>query len=152
MLPRLAAVLLCLPAFPAAGRAAAAPGAPIVVAPARTSIYIGRITLTMPPFVRQDGTYTATYSARVFPYFFYSETGRMWIDVSDDDLRRLAGGAPVDFTGHGRSDDGDERRIAGRATPADAVSGKIKVRVFVSKRIELVFNTTYRFAPPAGRP
>jgi hypothetical protein len=41
--------------------------------------------------------------------------------------------------------DGVERRVEGKATPVDATSGKIKVRVFVSKRIELIFNTTYRF-------
>ena len=42
-------------------------------------------------------------------------------------------------------DDGAERRLEGTATPTDATSGKLKVRVFVSKRIELIFNTTYRF-------
>ena len=54
--------------------------------------------------------------------------------------------------------DGTERPVEGKATPTDARSGKIKVRVFVSKRIELIFNTTYVFpdvppdapAPPAN--
>jgi hypothetical protein len=40
---------------------------------------------------------------------------------------------------------GEERSVTGRAAPTDAASGRIKVRVRVSPRIELVFNTTYRF-------
>jgi hypothetical protein len=135
-----------------AGEAPLSRYATIVVEPAKTSIYIGSVTLTTPDLVREGGSYTATYAARVFPYFFYNEKGRLWIDCSDEDLRRLERGETIQFTGRARSDDGDERRVEGRAQPVDAVSGKIKVRVFISKRIELIFNTTYRFsaAPPTA--
>ena len=121
--------------------------ATVAVGPARTSIYIGSVSLTMPVFTRQAGSYATTYVAKVFPYFFYNEKGKLWIDFSDDDLRRLERGETVNFTGHASSEDGDERRIEGRTEPVDDRSGKIKVRVFVSKRIELIFNTTYRFSP-----
>ena len=86
------------------------------------------------------------YVAKVFPYFFYNENGRLWIHFPDEDLRRLEHGETVPFTGRALNDDGEERRVEGRIVPADASSGKIKVRVFVSKRIELIFNTTYRFS------
>ncbi len=119
--------------------------ATVTVETAKTSIYVGSVTLTMPVFTRQAGTYATTYAARVFPYFFYNEKGQLWIDVSDENLRGLERGETVNFTGHARSADGEERRVEGRAVPADALSGKLKVRVFVSKRIELIFNTTYRF-------
>ena len=119
--------------------------ATVTVETAKTSIYVGSVTLTMPVFTRQAGTYATTYAAKVFPYFFYNEKGRLWIDVSDENLRTLERGETVSFTGHARSDGGEERRVEGRAVPADAVSGKIKVRVFVAKRIELIFNATYRF-------
>jgi hypothetical protein len=115
------------------------------VEPAKTSIYIGSITLSTTPFIREGNAYAATYSARVFPYFFYNEKGKLWIDTSDDDLRRLERGETVNFTGHAVSEDGAKRRIEGRAVPSDAGGGKIKVRIFVSKRIDLVFNTTYAF-------
>ena len=49
------------------------------------------------------------------------------------------------------NDDGEERHIEGRAVPADANTGKIKVRVFVSKRIQLIFNTTYRIGASERR-
>ena len=112
---------------------------------ARTSIYIGAVTLRMPPFVREGSTYSSTYSAKVFPFFFYNEAGSLSIDLSDDDLRQLAAGQRVSFTGEAFSEAGEPRKVEGHADPADEHSGKIKVRVWVSKKIELIFNTTYRF-------
>ena len=118
----------------------------VTVEPVKTSIYVGNVTLTMPTFTRDGTKYATTYAAKVFPYFFYNEKGKLWIEFSDDDLRRLERNETVNFTGHATSDDREERRIEGRAVPSDAISGKIKVRVFVSAKIELIFNTTYRFA------
>ena len=115
------------------------------VATARTSIYVGSVTMTMPAFTRADGTYTSTYTAKVFPYFFYNEQGQLTVEISDDALRQLARGEPVDFKGRAVRTDGAERRVEGKATPIDATTGRLKVRVFYSKRIELIFNTTYRF-------
>jgi hypothetical protein len=115
------------------------------VEPSKTSIYIGSVTMTLTEFLRHDGAYTADYTAKVVPYFFFNEAGKLTIDFSDEQLRQLARGEVVAFTGKGIRSDGVERRVEGKATPADAGSGKIKVRVFVSKRTELIFNTTYRF-------
>jgi hypothetical protein len=122
----------------------------VVVPPAKTSIYVGSVTLLMPDFVRRATTYETRYEAKVFPYFFSNEQGRVSIEITDDMLARLARGETVAFKGRGIRDDGVERRLEGTATPGDAVSGKLKVRVFVSKRIELIFNTTYRFQPKSG--
>jgi len=125
----------------------------VEVAPTKTSIYVGSVTMTMPPFTRVGGGYRTTYVAKVFPYFFSNENGRLNVDLSDEMLRTLERGNPVDFKGRAVNDDGVERRVEGKATPASATSGKLKVRVFVSKRIELIFNTTYRFIdamPPAA--
>jgi hypothetical protein len=69
----------------------------------------------------------------------------MTIAASDDDLRRLALGETVQFKGQAESSDGATRHVEGRAVPQDATRGKLKVRVFVSKRIQLIFNTTYHF-------
>jgi hypothetical protein len=122
----------------------------VEVAPTKTSIYVGSVAMTMPVFTRADGAYRSTYAAKVFPYFFSNETGRLSIDLPDDKLLALERGEPVEFVGHAVNHDGDERRITGKATPTDATTGKLKVRVLVSKRIELIFNTTYRFLPPAA--
>ncbi len=119
----------------------------VEIPPVRTSIYIGRVTLTFAGLVRHHGTYTSEYSAKVFPYFFYNERGHLTITVTDEMLQRLAKGETVQFQGHGLSSDGEERHIEGKAMPVDALTGHIKVRVFVSKHIQLIFNTTYRFHP-----
>jgi hypothetical protein len=115
------------------------------VEPVKTSIYIGYVKLTAPMFTRIHTGYVSTYDASVFPFFFWSEHGRMTIEASDDDLRRLARGETVQFKGHAENSDGETRQVEGRAVPQDPIRGKLKVCVFVSKRIQLIFNTTYRF-------
>ena len=116
------------------------------------SIYIATVTMTMPPFVRKNVVYSSTYTAKVFPYFLFNEKGRIWIVVPDDVLKRAATGQPVDFTGHALSDSGDERKVEGHATPTGPWSGKIRVRVFVTRRISLNYDTTYELKGPANAP
>jgi hypothetical protein len=118
----------------------------VEIAPTWTSIYIGTVSLKMPAFTRTPaGDYQSTYAARVLPLFFYNESGRLSIQVSNDALAKLQRGEPIDFSGRAVNQDGEDRPITGKATPADAAGGKIKVRVRVSAKIELIFNTTYRF-------
>ena len=70
------------------------------------SLYIASVTMTMPPFVRKNSVFSSTYSAKVFPYFFWSEKGRIWIIVPETDLHRVSLGQAVDFVGHALSDSG----------------------------------------------
>jgi hypothetical protein len=130
------------PLPPASGRYAE-----VTVAPTDTSAYLARISMTMLPFNRQDGVYTADYTAKVFPFFFFNEQGTLSIEISDGQLQQLERGEAVDFTGHASNRHGAGRRVTGRVV-SDAVGGdhgKIKVRVWVSRNIQLVFNTVYRF-------
>ncbi|MBM3844311.1 MAG: hypothetical protein FJ397_13800 [Verrucomicrobia bacterium] len=121
------------------------------VDPAWTSIYVGAVTLRTTEFNRgTDGAFHATYTARVIPYFPANEAGVISIAVPDADLARLLAGEAVDFTGSARNGQGEARAVSGRATPVDVRQGRLKVRVRVSPRIELIFNTTYRF--PAAAP
>ena len=106
--------------------------------------------MTMPPFVRKGVVYSSTYTAKVFPYFFYNEKGRIWIVVTDDDLRRASRGEAVDFKGHAMSDSGEERRVDGHAVPSGPLKGKIRVRVFVTRRIALNYDTVYELKGPAA--
>ena len=118
----------------------------VTVEPTKTSIYIGSVSLTMLPFARQVGVYSTDYSAKVFPFFFYSERGTISIGFSDENLRQLMRGETVYFTGHANNSAGAERRIEGRAIPdgSNTGHGRIKVRVWVGK-IQLIFNSVYRF-------
>jgi len=122
----------------------------VEVAPTKTSVYIGTVSMTMTGFKRKAGAYTADYVAKVFPFFFYGEKGRLTVELSDDALRRLTRGETVEFSGRAWNEAGEERRVEGKATPADTTAGKLKVRVFVTKKIELIFNTTYQFPPPTA--
>jgi len=124
----------------------------VEIRPTTSSIFIGTVTMTMPPFVRRDTVFSSTYMAQVFPYFFWNESGRIWIVVPADKIRRVVQGEAVDFTGRGISESGDERKIDGRATPTGPSGGRIRVRVFVSRRIFLAFDTTYVLEGAAPAP
>jgi hypothetical protein len=129
-----------------AGVARGGPYERLDVETSKTSIYVGSVTLAMSPFKRERASFVADYRATVFPYFFYNETGRVWIDLADADLERLAKGETVEFTGRAENTDKKPRTISGRAAPSGANQGKIKVRIgSKSPKVELIFNTTYRF-------
>ena len=140
--------LLLLFVLPAAALLAG-PYDRVLVPPAKTSIYIGNVTLTPGVLKRENATYTTSYHCKVFPYFFYNEDGRLTIEISDEQLALLEKGERIAFKGTAKNTDGDDRRIEGHATPnaPGATEGKLKVRIFVTKKIELIFNSTYRFAP-----
>jgi hypothetical protein len=114
----------------------------VALKPATAYIYIATVTMTIQPFVRHNTVYSSTYSARVFPYF-YSEKGRIWIAVPDEALLRIANGESIDFTGRAINESGDERKVVGHATPTGQSRGNIRVRVFVTRRIALNYDTTY---------
>jgi hypothetical protein len=141
-LPSLALLLLLAPL-----RAGATLPRRAEVEPAWTSIYVGAVTLRTSTFTRDAA---GAYTARVIPYFPANEAGTLSITVPDADLARLLAGEAVDFRGSARNAQGEERIVTGRATPVDAHHGQLKVRVRVSPRIELIFNTTYLF--PAVAP
>ena len=134
----------CLVAQPQPSPAAAGLTTHVDVAPAKTSIYVGTVAMTMPRFDRRDGGFESTYIAKVFPYFFYNESGTIRIEFTEAMLAELQNGSPVEFQGRAERNGGGDRRIEGKATPDNATSGKLKVRVQYSKRVELIFNTTYQ--------
>ena len=119
--------------------------AKVDVAPTKTSIYIGTVAITITALERHDAGYDATYATKVFPFFFSNEKGRLRIEFTDEQLYQLERGERVMFKGSAQNEAGAPRRLEGQATPIDATSGKIKVRVFVTEKVELIFNTTYRF-------
>ena len=120
------------------------PSPRVMVAPMKTSIYVGSVTLTTTDFLQQDESFMATYDARVRPWFFWGETGKITIKLPVTDLTRLALGQTVEFTGTASNHKGKPRTVTGRAQPGTGNGGKIKVRI-MADGIELIFNGTYRF-------
>jgi hypothetical protein len=115
----------------------------VTIRPSTAYLVIAAVTMTMPPFARHDGVYTSSYFAKVFPYFYFNEKGRIWITGPDDALRLVARGKPIDFKGRAVSDGGDPRRVEGHVTPTGRLRGNIEVRVFISRRLYLTYDTTY---------
>lgn len=160
MTPARLRLMMLLPAFFLSGALLAAASAPsacsapspydtVVVSKTKTSIYVGSVALTMTPFKRDAGDiYAAEYKATVVPFFIFNESGQLRITFTGEQLDRLERGERVEFSGDGKNKGGSPRPITGHAS-ADAPgakTGKIKVRVFVTKKTALVFNTTYAFA------
>ena len=141
---RIAALAPLLLAAAAARAGIPAAAASASIATSQTSIYVGKVTLSVSALDRRDGSYRSTYRAKVVPFFFLNEAGDLEIDMPDADVGRLLAGQPVDFTGKAVRQDGTVRALQGRATPAGADGGAVKVRIYISKRIVLVFDTTYR--------
>lgn len=148
--------LILLPLFGAAVALPAADPAAILtgwdrvsIAPMKTSIYVGSVTLTTEPFVRHGSTLSSTYRAKLWPWFFWGETGRITITLTDANLASLARGETTEFTGEAFNHRNKPRQVTGRAQPADAASGKFKIRITADGH-ELIFNGTYRLG--AGPP
>jgi hypothetical protein len=124
----------------------------VAIDPAAANLFIATVSMAFQPFVRHNVEYSSTYVARVFP-FFYTERGRISIVVPDDLLHRVDHGEPVDFVGRALSDSGDSRKVEGHAVPTGPLNGRIRVRVFISRRLSLTYDTTYELtgapAPPA---
>lgn len=124
--------------------AAAPDTSQVTVPPMKTGIYVGNVTLTPGVFVRKGDAYESTYEAKVWPWFFWGEHGSITIKLTDAQLAQLARGETVEFTGDALNHKHKPRKVTGRAQPADAGSGKIKVRISVDD-VELIFNGPYRF-------
>jgi hypothetical protein len=148
-LPRLITALCLLPAL-----AVGAPTDVATVTPAKTSVFLGTMTLALSPLVRTGNRFESTYKADFFPLAFFGEQGRFWIETSDADLARVEKGEAVTFTGEAESASHEKHRVTGRITPKDAATGSIHVRVFMTATTAIPFDSTYRFTgqptPPGG--
>lgn len=141
LLSLLAGLLLCAGAL--RGADTPAPAWDRVTIPSiKTSIYVGSVTLTTGVFSRHGLTLSTDYVAKVFPWVFWNETGRITITLTDAAVAALARGEVIDFTGAALNHKNRPRTVTGRAYPADATTGKIKVRIAVDDTA-LVFNGTY---------
>ncbi len=119
--------------------------------PATTGVPLGKAKLSVDPLVHGEGKgaegLQAHYKVEVSPISLASEEGNLTISVSNETLRKLAGGQPVDFSGQAVSTGGSKSAVQGTATPAkdSKDNGAIRVRID-SKKGKLVFKTTYHLA------
>ncbi len=117
------------------------------IEPSTTGVPLGQARLSVEPLVRAPGKdgLSASYKVDISPFTFKSEAGRFSVAISDADLRRLAEGETLHFTGQAVSQDGSNTSaVEGRATPESAGSDHGALRIQVAgKKGKLVFHTTY---------
>ena len=97
----------------------------------------------MDPLTRSGDGLSGTYKVEVSPIPVGSESGKLSVNVSGDDLRRLAQGETIQFSGQAVNTQGSSSAVRGTATPkGNSGSGALRVHI-ASKKGKLVFDTSY---------
>lgn len=118
--------------------------AKLIIAPSSSKLAGGVAKLVVGPLSREALEYVGDYRIKVFPYFFKSESGRLFIKVSEEALRRMVRGDVTGFSGRAETDGtGGKRKIVAQATPSANGCGALIFTV-ATENGPLVFNTSYR--------
>ncbi len=110
MRPRFLFLLVLLTTCGAATlRPAAAPPAVrrMHIDPSATQVLVGEAQLSVDPLTRSGDGFNGTYRLEVSPIPVGSESGKFSVNLSDEQLRQLTGGQPVEFTGQAASTSGN---------------------------------------------
>lgn len=118
----------------------------LLIDPSSTSVALrGKASLIVGPLTHRAGNYAGNYQLKVRPYFFKSETGSLLLAASDDAVRKLQAGTPINFTGQAVTDqDGRTHIVLGRATPSSGTRGRVTFSI-ITDDAKIVFNTSYHF-------
>jgi hypothetical protein len=117
------------------------------VDPSSTSLALGKASLTVSPLTYQKQTYAGDYQLKVVPFFYKSQSGKLSLAAPDDSVRRLTQGLAVEFTGEAvNQKDGKTKVVKGKITPTTKDRGTVAFSI-ATENGELVFNTSYHFAP-----
>jgi hypothetical protein len=117
----------------------------LIIDPSSTAVPLGKARLIVSPLMRRNGNYAGEYQLKVRPYFFKSETGSLVLGVSEDALRKLQTGRPIDFTGKAVTrEDGTSHVVLGRATPLSDDRGRVTFSI-MTENGKFIFNSSYRF-------
>ena len=117
------------------------------VDPSSTSLALGKASLTVSPLTYQKQTYAGDYQLKVVPFFYNIQSGKLTLAAPDDSVRRHAEGLAVEFTGEAvNQKDGKTKAIKGKITPITKDRGTVVFSIATDNG-ELVFNTSYHFAP-----
>ena len=118
----------------------------LLIDPSSASVRLrGKASLIVGPLTHRDGNYAGEYQLKVRPYFFKSETGSLLLAASDDAVRKLQAGTPINFTGKALThEDGRTHIVLGRATPSSGNRGSVTFSI-ITDDAKIVFNTSYHF-------
>ena len=111
--------------------------------PSTTKVVVGHARLSVDPLTRSGDGLSGTYKVEVSPFPIGNESGKLTVNVSGDDLRRLARGETIQFSGQAVNTQGNSSAVRGTATPAgNSGDGALRVHI-ASQKGKLVFDTSY---------
>ena len=124
-----------------------ADAAPVVrrlrIDPSSTQIMVGEARLSVDPLTRGGDGFDGTYRLEVSPVPIGNESGKLSVNLSDEELRQLVGGQTVEFTGQAVSAGGNNSALRVVATPkGNSGGGALRIHI-ASKKGKLVFHTSY---------
>jgi hypothetical protein len=138
--------LSAVPAAPLPAIAAPPTPGKLLISPCTAAVPLGKATLRVSGMTRNGGVYTGDYQIKVTPLFFASEKGHLSVAVSDDTLRKLTQGKPINFNGTATTTgSGKTRAVNGIATPSTKSEGRMEMW-FTADGNKKGFTSTYRFA------
>ncbi|MGB8356202.1 MAG: hypothetical protein WCD79_20055 [Chthoniobacteraceae bacterium] len=127
---------------PAADKAGG-PKCTMFVDPACTTVYLGKVNLTVNPLVHRGKFYLGGYAIKVMPYTFKNEQGTLKMDISDEAFQKLTEGKAVEFTGKATNEkNGKQKVVTGKTAPSGNGCG-VATFTIVTDHGLMVFNTPY---------
>ena len=119
-------------------------GPRMFVEPSSTTVYLGKVRLTVDPLCHKGQFYLGAYEIKVVPYSFKNEKGQLRMEISDESYQKLTEGIAVEFTGKAINDkNGTEKVVLGKTMPATGDHGVATFSIVTDHGL-MVFNTAYR--------
>ena len=117
----------------------------LIIDPSSTAVPLGKARLVVSPLVHEDGNYIGEYQLKVKPYFFKNETGSLILGASEDALRTLQAGRPIEFKGKAVTrEDGTSHVVLGKATPSSDDRGNVTFFI-ITDNGKFIFSSSYHF-------
>ena len=118
----------------------------LFMAPCSTRVSLGKASLVASPLTHKGAFYVGDYQLKVLPYFFKSERGTLALEASDDLVKKLMEGIPIEFVGKAADNkNGKPKEISGKATPSTTDQGSVTFSI-ATENGTMIFNTFYRFS------
>lgn len=115
----------------------------MIVAPSATKVYLANANLIVSTLQHEEQAYQGSYQLKVTPFGFKSEKGTLFLNATDETVRKMSIGESVEFTGKATNDkDGLVKVVKGKTTPKDNEHGAVSFSVQTENGL-MVFNTSY---------
>jgi hypothetical protein len=115
----------------------------MIVDPSATKLALAKADLTVSTLKHDEQAYQGSYHLKVSPFSFKSEQGTLFLNATDDTVRKMSLGEAVEFTGKATNvKDGNVKVVTGKTSPKDTENGAVSFSVQTENGV-LVFNTSY---------